>query len=251
MSARGVRRLHLTAILMAWSGFVVSLTAPLTAQDPAPEPHELRWWEGAAVVGGIAALGAVDQPFEHYLQLHRSDGADHVAADVRHFGQVEVFGTVPAGMAVVGIVAHRPALTRASARVAVSLALAGAISTAGKLVLGRLRPDEERDADDFKPFSGHDAFPSGHTTMAFALATSLAHEIRRPWATAALFTLAAGTGWSRLNDNRHWLSDVIGGAAVGVTSAALVDGRWRIFHLRPPTVLSTPSGAGIGWSLTL
>ena len=222
----------------------------LAAQNPQREAAALHWWEGAAVLGGIAALGLLDQPVQRYIQSHRSTSADALAADVRHMGQVEVFGSVPAGMAIVGFAAHRPGLVRGSLRVAASLALAGATATAGKLTLGRLRPSSERDADEFKPFSGHDSFPSGHTTMAFALAASLANEVRRPWATVGLFTVAAGTGWSRLNDNRHWLSDVVAGAVVGVTSAELVDGRWRIFHLNPPALLAEPSGLGIGWRFT-
>lgn len=219
----------------------------LAAQLPPREAAALHWWEGAAALAGIAALGLLDQPLQRYIQTHRSAGADVLAADVRHMGQVEVFGSVPAGMAIVGLAAHRPELVRGSLRVAASLALAGVTTTAGKLTLGRLRPSSERDADDFKPFSGHDSFPSGHTTMAFALAASLSNEIRRPWATVGLFTVAAGTGWSRLNDNNHWLSDVVAGAVVGVTSAELVDGRWRIFHLRPPALLVTRAGAGLGW----
>ena len=85
---------------------------------------------------------------------------------------------------------------------------------------------------DLKPFSGADAFPSGHTTMAFALATSLADELRRPWVTVGLMTAAAGTGWSRVNDNKHWLSDVVAGTALGVTAAQLVERRWTVFGWR-------------------
>lgn len=223
----------------------------LAAQDSTCGAAPIRWWQGAAAVGGIAAVGLLDQPVQRYLQSHRSAGADRVAADVRHMGQVEVFGTIPAGMAIIGLAAHRPGLLRGSLRVAASLVLAGATTTGGKLTVGRLRPSSERDADDFKPFSGHDSFPSGHTTMAFALAASLSNEIRRPWATVGLFTVATGTGWSRLNDNQHWLSDVVAGAVVGVTSAELVDGRWRIFHLRPPALLVGPTGTGLGWRFPL
>lgn len=211
----------------------------------------MEWWEGAAALGGLLALSALDQPVQRYIQAHRSAGADALAGGVRHMGQIEVFGTVPVGMALVGFATHRPGLVRGSLRVASSLVLAAAISTAGKMSLGRMRPSSERDADDFKPFSGSESFPSGHTTMAFALATSLAHEIRQPWATAGLLTLAAGTGWSRLNDNQHWLSDVLAGAAVGVTSAKLIDGKWRVFHVRPPSLLVGTRGPVLGWSVAL
>ena len=115
---------------------------------------------------------------------------------------------------------------------------------------GRLRPSQVEEPYEWRPFSGADAFPSGHTTMAFALATSLANEIRRPWATVGLMVVAAGTGWSRLNDNKHWVSDVAAGATLGVTSAQLIDGRWTVFHLRPPTVFLTPGRAGLAWRVS-
>ena len=54
------------------------------------------------------------------------------------------------------------------------------------------------------------------------------------WATVGLYGMATAVGWSRINDNRHWLSDVAAGALVGITSAKLVSGRWRIFGLKPP-----------------
>lgn len=224
-------------------------TMPLAAQGTVRDAPALQWWEGAAALGGLVALSTLDQPIQRYTQSHRGTGGDALAGDLRHMGQVEVFATIPAGMAIVGLAVHRPALERGALRVASSLALAAAITTAGKVSLGRLRPSSERDADDFKPFSGHDSFPSGHTTMAFALATSLANEIRRPWATAGLLALAAGTGWSRVYENQHWLSDVAAGAMVGITAAQLVDGEWRMFHVRPPTVMVGVEGAVLGWRI--
>lgn len=166
---------------------------------------------------------------------------------MRRFGQLEVFGTVTLGLVATGLVSGDANLTRAGGRLAATLALAGATSTLAKLALGRPRPSESLDVDGYAPFSGQDAMPSGHTTMAFALATALSDDIHRPWATIGLYTLASGVGWSRINDNRHWLTDVAAGAALGITSAKLMSGRWRIFGLRPPSVLLGPSHAGVAW----
>ena len=89
--------------------------------------------------------------------------------------------------------------------------------------------------------------PSGHSTMAFALATSLSDDIHRPWATVGLYGMASAVAWSRVNDNRHWFSDVATGALVGITSSKLASGRWRIFGLRPPSIIAAPGGMSIGW----
>jgi membrane-associated phospholipid phosphatase len=226
------------------------LTTSIRAQDIRPTPHRGRWWQGAVVLGGIALAAAFDQPVQRDLQEDRSRFGDRFASAVRRIGQPEVFATVPGAMFAAGLLTGRKGLRRGGQRVAVSLALAGVLVTATKLAVGRLRPNQTPETDAFKPFSGADAFPSGHTTMAFALATSLADEIRRPWATAALLTAAAGTGWSRLNDNKHWLSDVVAGAALGVTSGQWVEGHWKIFHLRPPALFVEPGRTGVVWQMT-
>jgi membrane-associated phospholipid phosphatase len=92
--------------------------------------------------------------------------------------------------------------------------------------------------------------PSGHTTMAFALATTLADDIHKTWASVGLYTMATGVGWSRVNDNKHWLTDIAAGAVIGVTSAKLVSGRWRIFNLHPPQFLLGPRQATLAWGFT-
>jgi membrane-associated phospholipid phosphatase len=223
----------------------------VAAQEEAPgssqQPTVLRWWHGAIAVGGLSALMLLDRPSQRFFQDRRSAGADDWARAIRRGGQPEVYGTVTLGLVAAGLVGGDANLTRAGGRLAATLVLAGATATAAKLALGRPRPNESLDVDGYSPFSGQDAMPSGHTTMAFALASALADDIHRPWATVGLYTLATGVGWSRINDNRHWLSDVAGGALVGITSAKLVNGRWQVFGLRPPSVLLGPGHAGLAW----
>jgi membrane-associated phospholipid phosphatase len=167
---------------------------------------------------------------------------------VRHFGQPEIYGTVTVGLLAAGWATGRPQLTRAGGHLAASLALAGLTVQTGKYAFGRPRPEQSLDADGYSPFSGQASLPSGHSAMAFALATSLADEIHRPLATVGLYGMATAVAWSRMNDNRHWLSDVAAGALVGITSAKLASGRWRIFGVETPSILAAPTGMGLGWS---
>jgi membrane-associated phospholipid phosphatase len=232
-------------------GLVVAHPLPVSAQQETfgsiQQPMVVRWWHGAIAVGGLSALMLLDGPGQRFFQDRRSARGDDWARGIRRVGQPEVWGTVTLGLVAAGLVSGDADLTRAGGRLAATLALAGAASTLAKLTFGRPRPSESLDVDGYSPFSGQDAMPSGHTTMAFALATALADDIHRPWATVGLYTLATGVGWSRVNDNRHWLTDVAGGAIVGITSAKLVSGHWRIFGLRPPGVLLGPSHAGLAW----
>lgn len=222
-----------------------SVSVPVA--DTARPVPVIRWWHGAAAAGGISMLMLLDHPMQRFAHDNRGAGADNVAGVVRHFGQPEVYGTVTLGLVGVGLLANRPGLARVGGRLGASLALAGGAVLVGKTVAGRPRPEQSLDADGYVPFSGQAAMPSGHTAAAFALATSLADDIHRPWATVGLYGMATAVGWSRINDNRHWLTDVTAGALVGITSAKLASGRWRIFHFRPPALIAAPGGMGLGW----
>ena len=68
--------------------------------------------------------------------------------------------------------------------------------------------------------SARNSFPSGHTATAFMGAELLRREYRdvSPWIGVAGYAVAAGTGFFRMYNNRHWLTDVIAGAGIGILS---------------------------------
>ena len=82
-----------------------------------------------------------------------------------------------------------------------------AVLTQGiKVAVDRQRPDGSR-------FS----FPSGHTSSTFTTAAVLQHEFG--WKIGApAYVVATFIGGSRLQENRHYLSDVLFGAAIGIVS---------------------------------
>lgn len=90
------------------------------------------------------------------------------------------------------------------------------------------------------------AFPSGHAATAFAMASVLERHLgyRFAWPTVVAATYVAT---SRLHDNRHYLSDVIFGAAVGTATGWTVVGR----HGRDTyAFVPTPVRGGIALNLT-
>src|SRR5262249_43479702 len=151
---------------------------------------------------GLSVLMMLDQPVERYAIDNSGPGADHVASTVRHYGQPEVYGTVTLGLLAAGLASGNSSITRSGGRLAGSLGRRGLTTEIGKELLGRPRPEQSLDSDGFAPFSGQMSFPSGHTAMAFALATSLADDIHRPVASIGLYGMATAVGWSRVNDNR-------------------------------------------------
>jgi membrane-associated phospholipid phosphatase len=163
----------------------------------------------------------------------------------RQLGEPEVYLPVALAPIAVGLVAGNEDITRAGGRIAMSILTAGVVTNLLKVAIGRTRPTDTDNAYDFKPFSGADSWPSGHTTVAFAMATSVGDEIGSTPVSVALYTAAGLTGWSRINDNRHWISDVLAGALIGITSAKLMNGKWRVFGIDQPPFLASPQGVSM------
>ena len=65
---------------------------------------------------------------------------------------------------------------------------------------------------------GNDAFPSRHTALAFAGAEFLRQEFKDQsvWYGVAGYTFATATGFLRVYNNRHWVSDILAGAGIGI-----------------------------------
>jgi hypothetical protein len=69
----------------------------------------------------------------------------------------------------------------------------------------------------------HLSFPSGHTSSIFSLATLISAQYKyKPAITAICFSVAGLTAISRLYDNKHWFTDVIAGALVGIACGQLM-----------------------------
>ncbi|MDR0828529.1 MAG: phosphatase PAP2 family protein [Prevotellaceae bacterium] len=97
--------------------------------------------------------------------------------------------------------------------------------------------------------SNFHSFPSGHTATAFLGAHILFREYRdvSPWIGVAGYAAAFTTGAMRMINQKHWFSDVVTGAGVGVLSAELsylLLPAWRkLFKIKPreSSVIITPA----------
>lgn len=84
-------------------------------------------------------------------------------------------------------------------------------------------------------FAEHNSFPSGHTATAFVGAELVRTEYGWGYGIPA-YIVATGVGFMRLYNDRHWITDTLGGAAVGILSARI--GYWllplnrKIFNLK-------------------
>ena len=71
--------------------------------------------------------------------------------------------------------------------------------------------------------SGFNSFPSGHTATAFMGAELLYQEYKEKsiWYGISGYVVATGTGVFRMYNNRHWLTDVVAGAGIGILSTKM------------------------------
>jgi len=107
-----------------------------------------------------------------------------------------------------------------------ALIYGGTVTMGIRYLTGRKRPfTSKKNQYEFKAFEtvgDFQSFPSGHTVVAMSTSTILAERIDTWWARVLLYPFAILTGYARLYNDKHWVSDIIIGAAIGYGSAKFV-----------------------------
>jgi membrane-associated phospholipid phosphatase len=125
------------------------------------------------------------------------------------------------------------------------------LTQGAKFAVGRLRPDAWARGTIESP-DDKVSFWSGHTSFAFstaAAATQIARMRGRPgwkWLAAATFGAAALTGYLRIAADRHWLTDVATGAAVGTATGLVIPLlAYQPADGRKPALVLAPAPGGL------
>ncbi len=165
-----------------------------------------------AIVGTAAYL---DKPIHDQVQNNRNNTTDNIANIFEPFGAEYSLGILGAyyvaGMAFDDTKAKTIALDGISA----SFIASGIITPILKEIVGRSRPSQNQGTYNFQPFSGNASFPSGHATQAFAVASVIAEHNDALWIKAVSYGTASMVGYARIEQNAHYASDVLAGAAIG------------------------------------
>jgi membrane-associated phospholipid phosphatase len=246
---------------------VASLPLAVGAQPPALGAADARLAVGFGVVG--VAVAPFDRAVAERLQrpdLQGHRGLGRTAFVFRRYAQPVLLVAMPAlwaGGRLAGDDGTAEAGLRATEAIGAGLVVTGAV----KLLSGRARPYVPgRDPGRFALLRGlregsdYSSFVSGHTTVAFAAASALAAHAARTggeggdrWAVGVPLYAAAGlAGLSRMYEDRHWASDVVGGALVGTVAGGAVVrwhaarpgsrvDRWLLGARLQPAVLGVPA----------
>ncbi len=128
---------------------------------------------------------------------------------------------VPAGL-ITNAFIQKDSISKSNAViVSSSMILSGIISTTLKHTINRTRPFVTYPFIEKESSGGSASFPSGHTSSAFALATSVSIIYPKWYVVAPSFLWAGAVGYSRMHLGVHYPSDVFAGAVVGSGSAYL------------------------------
>ncbi len=160
--------------------------------------------ELAAVGGGLAAAAhPVDATFNAHLQS-QSDAVSAFFAPGKYLGNTPEQVAFSLGTYAYGRLFDAPKVAHLGMDLLQAQILTEMLVEPLKFATHRLRPDG----------SDYQSFPSGHAAVTFATATVIERHLG--WKKSVLaYVIASYVAASRLHDNKHYLSDVIFGAAVG------------------------------------
>jgi membrane-associated phospholipid phosphatase len=200
------------------------------------------------IAGALAATAAALIPADARIARELQRPSAQSSAAIRETAEgLEMIGSsgaviFGASLYAVGLVTRKRGAADLGWHTLEAIAISTQATTALKGLFGRSRPYAAAgNARDFELGGGFGtstrrSFPSGHTSMAFTLASVVSGETSQRWPHARkvvaplVYAAATGVGLARMYNDKHWASDVALGAAIGTLSGRIVV---RYAHGRP------------------
>jgi membrane-associated phospholipid phosphatase len=186
-----------------------------------------------AGIGGALALGM--HPFDKTVNarlISHYDIVNNIFKPAKYYGDTPEQLAFSIGTWAIGRMTHKPKMSHLGMDLLRAQIVTEMLVQPVKFATGRERPD----------LSNHHSFPSGHAAVTFATAAVIERHLG--WKRSLLaYGIASYVAASRLHDNRHYLSDVVFGAAVGSIAGRTVTAHGRdTWTLTPVTV---PGGVAL------
>lgn len=202
------------------------------------------------VAGAVGLTYAFDGQIRDRVQSSRSRGLDRAADAGAVVGNPFLHLGAAALLYGGGILVDSPRWKEVGEMLGEALILADGATLLLKEVTGRGRPTVTAHKGDFRPFgfkSDYDAFPSMHTASSFAFASVMARTSESLPVAVASYCAATFAGFSRMNQNKHWASDVLLAAAIGELAGRVAvsqHARYRSYSFIP-TVMDGGGGLAL------
>ena len=213
------------------------------------------WLKFSFVAAATYFISSEEEDLQGWAQTRRNDDTDMVSQYLRPAGSGKYVLPALGALYVTGRIAGSSRARRTALLGLESVVISGALTGALKYLTHKERPNPSI-VDDV-PWNGpglshaHLAFPSGHATCSFALATIVAAEYGDyPMVRPLAYCAAALAALSRVNDNAHWVSDVILGSAIGHFTARTIAARHGRGAGSGFSVLPAPRAGGMGLTLS-
>jgi len=180
-------------------------TAPMRLQR-----HDARWVIPSSI--GFMALVTTDRITGD--EIAEFDGQLKTSRVVSNAGSVYGLGTVAGAFYLFGRRRNDERARETGLLSAEALVNSVIVESALKGITQRSRPSAGRERSEF--FDGGNSFPSGHSTQAWAVATVIANEYRdHRVVQIAAYGAATAVSVARFTGQKHYLSDVVAGSALG------------------------------------
>lgn len=229
---------------LTFSTYFITLASSFKQHVTLPFKTSGKEWRKVASFGLIyAALSFADEPINKFAVDLRVRSPALVSANrfITNTGGTAELYTL-AALGTYGFIFKNEKIKATTLLATQAFLTSNTASAFLKFVSGRQRPNyidpKENDSEpafhgpfyQFRKDNGKKiesnrftAFPSGHTTLAFAAATVFAMEYRdRPVIPILSYSVASLIGLSRITENKHWPTDVLVGAVLGHLSGRLV-----------------------------
>lgn len=187
------------------------------------------WTLGGLGVGGLMLIDAETQASLQIADPNLKKGLSNFSEP---FGNPYWMGALGLSTYLGASLSGQEELQNVSSTALQAMLTGGVAVMSLKLLFHRVRPEEQVILDPYQ-FNGPGiakenlSFPSGHSTIAFALASSIsAYYDDRLYLALPLYAMASLTAWQRVYQQKHWPSDVLMGALLGTFIGRKV-ARWQ------------------------
>jgi hypothetical protein len=199
---------------------------------------------GVGVVGSVGAMMFLDDP----IRGGAKDIDDGSSLTIQRVG----LGVLAGGVATLygaGLWSENEQWRRAALTGAQSTLVSWVLANVAKVSFGRERPDAGEGPEAW--FQGGRSFASADTTPAFAMAEAVAAAFDHRWdVTVPAYVAATAVGVGRMGRDRHWASDILASAFLGIGTTKLFNYLHRQREQAVPRVTLAPlmvrGGIGLG-----